>query len=93
MPVIYITIRIFYVMNFACIVATFELAGFTGLLFKLVMKELEGKYKNGAHVVARSNPGRPLVIRRFVDHIYYCIDAAKPNEKDQVYFERELAAV
>jgi hypothetical protein len=57
------------------------------------MKTPEGKYRNGEHVIARCNPGRTIVVRRYVDYIYYCIDEARPNDKDLAYFERELSAL
>ena len=50
----------------------------------------EGKYKAGEVVYAKINPDLKLVIRRYLDRIYYCQLQADPKNKDLVYFEREL---
>lgn len=44
----------------------------------------------GDIVYSKVNPGVTLVVRRFVDDIYYCRLYDNPSEKEQVYFEREL---
>ena len=55
------------------------------------MRELElGKYKAEEVVYAKENPTVKLIIRRFVDRIYYCKVASDPTLKEQVYYEREL---
>lgn len=51
---------------------------------------MENKYAEGSTVYARANPEHALVVRRFVKRIYYCTDQGSPQQKDQVYFEREL---
>jgi uncharacterized protein YodC (DUF2158 family) len=51
---------------------------------------MENKYKTGDMVYSKLNPGVTLVVRRFVDEIYYCRLYDDPTQKEQVYFEREL---
>ncbi|MCD6066143.1 MAG: hypothetical protein K0S33_969 [Bacteroidetes bacterium] len=53
---------------------------------------MENKYKEGDVVYAKANPVVKLVIRRYVDEIYYCRVQYKPELKEQVYFERELSS-
>lgn len=50
------------------------------------------KYKAGDRVHAKANPNMPLVVRRFLDQIYYCRKAGDPDGKDLVFFERELSS-
>ena len=51
---------------------------------------MENKYKEGETVYAKVAPGVKLVIRRYVDEIYYCKPDGDTSLKDLVYFEREL---
>lgn len=51
---------------------------------------MENKFKEGQVVYAKTNPALKLVIRRYVDRIYYCKVQENPNQKEHVYFEREL---
>lgn len=51
---------------------------------------MENKYKEGDVVYAKVNPETRLVVRRFLDQIYYCTVADDPGKKERVYFEREL---
>jgi hypothetical protein len=51
---------------------------------------LENKYKEGEEVYAKINPSRKLIIRRYVDRIYYCKIKEDPTLKELVYFEREI---
>lgn len=51
---------------------------------------MENKYKKGDIVYARVNPSVKLVVRRYLNEIYYCIVHSDPSAKDLVYFEREL---
>jgi len=53
--------------------------------------ESENKYRVGEIVHALINPIQKLIIRRFVDDIYYCTIQADPTLKELVYFERELS--
>ena len=53
---------------------------------------MENKYKEGDIVSAKTNPGLKLVIRRYIKRIYYCKIQKAPNQKELVYFERELMA-
>ena len=53
---------------------------------------MENKYKEGQVVYAKENPTLKLVIRRYVYRIYYCKVQDAPDQKELVYFERELIA-
>jgi hypothetical protein len=48
------------------------------------------KYKENQTVYAKKNPALKLIIRRYVDRIYYCRVQEFPDQKELVYFEREL---
>ena len=52
--------------------------------------EVQNKFKEGEVVSAKSDPGRKLVITRYLDRIYYCQLQQNPERKNLVYFEREL---
>ena len=54
------------------------------------MKITENKYKEGEEVYAKVNPSLKLIIRRYVDRIYYCKVKEDTTLKEQVYFEREI---
>lgn len=51
---------------------------------------MENKFKAGETVVAKINSTLKLVIRRYIDEIYYCKIQHDPLLKELVYFEREL---
>lgn len=51
---------------------------------------MENKHNAGDTVYAKVNPTLQLVVRRFVDSIYYCKIQNDPGHKELVYFEREL---
>jgi hypothetical protein len=53
---------------------------------------MENKDKEGQVVHAQVNPALKLVIRRYVDRIYYCKVQNDPTRKELVYFEREIEA-
>lgn len=48
------------------------------------------KYNVGEKVTALATPNVQLIVRRFVDRIYFCRPAGSPASPDLVYFEREL---
>jgi len=50
----------------------------------------DNKYQEGEVVFAISSPSEKLVIRRYVDRIYYCIISSHPDQKELPFFEREL---
>ena len=52
----------------------------------------DNKYKEGQTVYANEAPDLELVIRRYVDRIYYCKVKEHSDRKELVYFERELRA-
>jgi hypothetical protein len=51
---------------------------------------MENKYKDGEEVYAKENPIQKLVIRRYLDRIYYCKVLNEPTWDELAYFEREL---
>lgn len=51
---------------------------------------MENKYREGEFVYAKENPSLKLIIRRYIDDIYYCRIPDEPQKKELVYFEREL---
>lgn len=53
---------------------------------------MENKYKKGDVVAERIRPALKLVIRGYMDRIYYCKDQEGLAGKELVYFEHELKA-
>ena len=51
---------------------------------------MENKFLVGETVFAKVHPEVMLVIRRYMDRIYYCRLKNEKSEKDLVYFEREI---
>lgn len=51
---------------------------------------MENTYNAGDVVFAKADPTLRLVVRRYVDKIYYCKVQDYPDRKELVYFEREL---
>jgi hypothetical protein len=51
---------------------------------------MENKYKEGEEVFGEENPSLKLIIRRYVDRIYYCKIKKDPAQKELAYFERQL---
>ncbi|UGU16765.1 hypothetical protein LS482_02570 [Sinomicrobium kalidii] len=47
-------------------------------------------FKTGDVVCAKADPAHPLVVRVFARGVYYCDVKNHPEEKEQVYFEREI---
>ncbi|MGL5892203.1 MAG: hypothetical protein ACRC3B_20080 [Bacteroidia bacterium] len=54
--------------------------------------EAENKYAEGEYVHAIDSPHIKLIIRRYLDRIYYCKIVEYPEHDDLVYFERQLEA-
>ncbi|WP_187260525.1 hypothetical protein [Pontibacter beigongshangensis] len=54
---------------------------------------MENKYPEGSVVYANVDPATKLEVRRFVKRIYYCTRALGPDQKDLVFYERELTNV
>ena len=50
----------------------------------------QNKYNAQDVVAAKKNPELKLVIRRYIDQVYYCKVQDDPEAKELVYFEREL---
>lgn len=53
---------------------------------------MENKYKERQVVYAKVDPWLKLVIRRYVDRIYYCKVQDDPTRKELAYFEPEIEA-
>lgn len=51
---------------------------------------MDNKYQEGQEVFAIKTPSEKLVIRRYVDRIYYCVIADHPEQKEVALFEREM---
>jgi hypothetical protein len=52
----------------------------------------DAKFKVGDTVADRIHPARKLVIRSYMDRIYYCRPQENRHLKPLVYFERDLMA-
>ncbi|GGZ37539.1 hypothetical protein GCM10007049_33440 [Echinicola pacifica] len=50
----------------------------------------QNSYNPGDLVYASANPTLKLIIRRYIDTIYYCKTPDFPDRKELVYFEREF---
>ncbi len=50
----------------------------------------ENKYKAGDAVYAKIKPDVKLVVRRYIDRIYYCKFFNEPNRKELALFESEI---
>lgn len=53
-------------------------------------KALLCKYHPGDVVYAKENPSLLLVVRKYVDNVYYCMVKDESVQKQLVYFERDL---
>ena len=53
---------------------------------------MEIKFKERESVCAIIAPEVALVVRRYVDRVYYCKIISDPEHRDLIYFERELQA-
>ena len=51
---------------------------------------MENKFKSGDIVCAKVNPTTPLKVWVFTRKFYYCDVLDQPDEKEKVYFEREI---
>ncbi len=54
------------------------------------MEQRENKYTSGDIVYAKVNPKEKLVVRRYIDKIYYCKYHDEPDRKELPLFTREL---
>jgi hypothetical protein len=52
---------------------------------------MENRFKEGQKVIAVKDPNTVLIVRRYVDKVYYCQVKGSEGAKDLVYFDRELA--
>lgn len=48
------------------------------------------KYKEGEVVYQKTNPTEKLVIRRYLNRVYYCTSQNDPKFKELALFEREI---
>lgn len=53
---------------------------------------MDNKYKEGSVVHAVANPTQKLIVRRYVDRVYYCKIAKDLKAKELVFFEWEIAS-
>lgn len=53
-------------------------------------KLVQNKYTAGDHVYAKVKPSLELVIKRYIDHVYYCEIHKDPTRKELAYYEKEL---
>lgn len=51
---------------------------------------MDNAFPEGSVVYANINPALTLVIRHYVQRIYYCTIRKDPSPKEIVYFERAL---
>jgi hypothetical protein len=51
---------------------------------------MDNVFKEGELVYANENPALELIIRRYVQRVYYCRVKDGLDQNDLVYFEREL---
>ncbi len=51
---------------------------------------MDNLHKEGDVVYAKTAPDTQLIVRRYLDRIYYCVNPKTPEAEDLVYFEREL---
>lgn len=47
-------------------------------------------YAEGSIIYAKDKPGQQLIIRRYVNRIYFCKAVENPSQKDLIYFEKEI---
>ena len=52
----------------------------------------DNKYEEGQEVFAIKTPSEKLVIKRYVDRIYYYMNVNQPEQKLLALFERELTS-
>lgn len=50
----------------------------------------DSRYQAGEVVFAKENPELALVVRRYIDRIYYCRVRDDADHQELVYFDREL---
>ena len=53
---------------------------------------MEHKYKSGEIVSERIRPTLKLIVKRYVNGVYYCLIQERSSKKELVYFERELVS-
>ena len=54
---------------------------------------MKNKYQEGEWIYEKANPSIDLIIRRYIDNIYYCNRKEEPEEKELVYFERQILPI
>ena len=52
----------------------------------------DNKYEEGSIILAKANPETRLLIMKYLQRIYYCVEVDHPEQKQLVYFERELVS-
>lgn len=56
----------------------------------MAIQFIQNKYNPGDVVSAKENPTLNLVIRRYIEQVYYCNVQDDPERKELVYFDWEL---
>lgn len=59
-------------------------------MLKPINTTLENRFKAGDSVYALENPTCKLIVRRYVERIYYCQLSDNLSANDQAFFDREL---
>lgn len=52
----------------------------------------DNRYEEGSIISAKANPEVKLLIIKYLQRIYYCVEVNHPEQKQLVYFERELVS-
>jgi hypothetical protein len=52
----------------------------------------DNRYEEGSIILAKANPKVNLLIIEYLQRIYYCVEVNHPQQKQLVYFERELVS-
>ena len=53
---------------------------------------MDNIYKEGITITAKAHPETPLIIKRYLQRVYFCEALNDPTHKMLAYFERELIA-
>ncbi|MFB9864644.1 hypothetical protein EFA69_05445 [Rufibacter immobilis] len=52
---------------------------------------MESQYPEGSTVYANEQPEQKLTVRRYAKRVYYCTVQDQPNQRELVYYGRELS--
>lgn len=51
---------------------------------------MDNIYQEGTTITAKARPETPLIIKRYLQRVYFCEVIGDPQHKMLAYFEREL---